>query len=301
MPEYLKYAFKRLLAAVMVALLGMTLMYMMPLIKGDPNVTIDLAGYVRHMRAMLNMDFGISKFYRTAVSPLVWRYLPYTMALCLFSEILSWIIGSLIGLFASAGRSGFGSRLAQGAAMLIYPIPYFILALIVQIVFAYLLGWFPIVGEIMSDRGFTVFVTSLLRSSALPALALTISGLGRWIISTGSVAVAQYGEDYVLFARLRGLKKRTVLTKYLLPGCLPIQTAALGVQLGTAFGGSIITEMVYSYPGLGFLMERAVMNNDYNLLTGASVVSIIAIAFFTFLSDLILPLIDPRITFKGRN
>ena len=299
MPEYLKYALKRLFAAVMVALLGMSLMYMMPLIKGDPTVRIDLAGYVEHMRKMLGMDFGFSKFYRTEVSPLVWRYLPYTMALCLFSEITAWIVGSLIGLFASAGKSSFASKLVRGAAMAIYPIPYFILAITVQIVFAYMLGWFPVIGEILTGRGFIVFITSLLRSSALPALALILSGLGRWVINTGSVASVQYSEDHVLFARLRGLKRRTVLTKYVMLGCLPLQAAALGVQLGTAFGGSIITEMMYAYPGLGFLMQRAVVNNDYNLLTGASVVSIVAIAFFTFVSDLILPLLDPRITYKS--
>ncbi|MGI6239902.1 MAG: ABC transporter permease, partial [Christensenellales bacterium] len=210
-------------------------------------------------------------------------------------NLVAWIAGNAVGLMAGCARERPLSKIAETLAMIVYPVPYFILALIVQIAFAYLLGLFPITSEIMTGRGAAVFVRTLLRSSALPALTMILGALGWWTISMSSLSGAALGEDYAQFARLRGMSARTVARRYIAPNCMLPQLTALAIQLGSAFGGSIMTEMVFQYPGVGFLMQRAAMNNDYQLLYGASIIAIITIAITATTVELAYPLIDPRV------
>jgi peptide/nickel transport system permease protein len=293
--KYLKFALGRLIACALVILLGVTVMALVPVIRGDESYSLTLRDYAEYLKAVAHMDFGLSKFYKTEIGPLVWRYMPYTMGLCITANLVAWIIGNAIGLMAGIARGKSFARAFEWLAMIVYPIPYFILALIVQMVFAYILRLFPLTSEIMTGRGLAVFLNTLIRSSTLPALTMVLSALGWWIISMSSLAGAAAGEDYALFARLRGISESKIARRYIRPNCMLPQVTALAIQLGAAFGGALMTEMVFGYPGVGFLMQRAAFNNDYNLLFGASVISIIAIAVSTTVVDLIYPLVDPRI------
>lgn len=293
--KYLKFALSRLFACALVIWLGVTVMALVPVIRGDQAYSLTVRDYADYLRAVVHMDFGLSKFYKTEIGPLVWRYMPYTMGLCITSNLVAWVIGNMIGLMAGIARGKAFSRVLEALGMVVYPIPYFILALVVQMVFAYILRLFPLTSEIMTGRGFAVFWSSLLRSSALPAVTMILSALGWWIISMSALAGMTAGEDYVQFAYLRGIPKGRVARRYIRPNCMLPQVTALAIQLGTAFGGALMTEMVFGYPGVGFLMQRAAFNNDYNLLFGASVISIVAIAVSTTIVDLIYPLVDPRI------
>lgn len=293
--RYARYAALRLMSCAAVVFLGITVMYLLPMIKRDMGYDLSIEGYFGFLKDMAHMDMGMSKFYRSEVAPIVWRYLPYTLLLCVFSSVVAWIVGNAVGLAAGCARGSAAAKLAEGAAMVIYPIPYFILALVVQVVFAFLLGLFPITGEIMTNQGAARFVTTLLRSSCLPALTMILSGTGWWVISMSALSSSARDEEFVRFAYLRGVKPGRVKRDYIRKGCMGVQYTALAIQLGTAFGGSIMTEMIFGYPGVGFLMQRAAMNNDYALLYGASIVSLIAIALSTTLMDLIYPLLDPRV------
>ncbi len=293
--KYLKFALGRLIACALVILLGVTVMALVPVIRGDQSYSLTFREYVEYLKAVAHMDFGLSKFYRTEIGPLVWRYMPYTMGLCITANLVAWVIGNAVGLMAGIARGRSFARAFEWLAMIVYPIPYFILALIVQMVFAYILRLFPLTSEIMTGRGLAVFLNTLLRSSTLPALTMVLSALGWWIISMSSLAGAAAGEDYAQFARLRGIPEAKIARRYIRPNCMLPQVTALAIQLGAAFGGALMTEMVFGYPGVGFLMQRAAFNNDYNLLFGASIISIIAIAVSTTVVDLIYPLVDPRI------
>lgn len=293
--KYLKFALERVFTCMLVIWLGVTVMALVPVIRGDQTYSLTFREYVDYLDAVIHMDFGLSRYYKAEIGTLVWRYMPYTMGLCITANLVAWVIGNAIGLMAGIARGKTLSRLFEALAMVIYPIPYFILALVIQMIFAYALKLFPLTSEIMTGRGFAVFIRSFLRSSTLPAITMILSALGWWTLSMSALAGATAGEDYAQYARLRGISMRKIAHHYIRPNCMLPQVTALAIQLGTAFGGALMTEMVFNYPGVGFLMQRAAFNNDYNLLFGASVISIITIAVSTTIVDLIYPFVDPRV------
>ena len=138
-------------------------------------------------------------------------------------------------------------------------------------------------------------IGSILYNSALPALTLVLAGFGWNILSMKSLAVATKEEPYVTFARLKGTPNWTRMTRYVFRNALLPQITALVLALGTIFNGALLTEMLFSYPGVGLLMRTAAGAGDYNLLYGAITMAIIAVASAALVLDLLYPLFDPRI------
>ncbi len=250
-------------------------------------------------KGLLHFDFGPSLMsYPESAGKIISTYLPYTVGLSMTATILAWIIGNLIGLLAGFRKNKRSSKILEGIAICIYPIPYFIVALVLQIFFAYILGWFPLTTTINSFQGFGVFVASVVKSSILPALSLLLVGTGWWIISMKSLAATTSEEDYVLYARYRGLLEGVIGTKYVLKNSILTQVTALAMSLGGVFGGSIMTEIIFGYPGVGTLIQKAILQSDYNMILGCITISIVAIATATLIVDLIYPFIDPRIRYS---
>ena len=237
--------------------------------------------------------------YPTPVGEIIGRFLPYTLFLSVTSVIIAWTIGNLIGLLAGFRKNKRSSKILEGIAITIYPIPYFILALVLQIVFGFLLGWFPMTANILTtatDKG--VFFASLLRNSVLPAMSLLLVGTGWWIISMKSLSSSIAEEDFVQYARYRGLSERRIGVNYVLRNSIISQITALALSLGGVFNGSLITEIVFNYPGVGKLIQQAILSSDYNMILGTITISIVAIATATLVADLIYPFIDPRIRYS---
>jgi len=250
-------------------------------------------------KGLLQFDFGPSLMnYPTPASQIIGMYLPYTLMLSLTTTIVAWIIGNLIGLQAGFRKDKRSSKIMEGIAICIYPIPYFIIALLLQIVFGYLLGWFPLIATINTIGGFGTFLTSLLRASVLPAISLLMLGTGWWIISMKSLAGTTAEEDFVMFARLRGLPERQIGRGYVLRNSILTQITALAMSLGGVFGGAIMTEIIFGYPGVGTLIQKAILQSDYNMILGCITISIVAISTATLIVDLIYPFIDPRIRYN---
>lgn len=250
-------------------------------------------------KGLLHFDFGPSLMsYPEPAGKIISTYLPYTLALSLTSTIVAWIIGNLIGLQAGFRKNKRSSKIMEGIAICIYPIPYFIIALVLQIVFAFMLGWFPLTTTINQSGGFGPFISSLLWASILPAISLLLVGTGWWIISMKSLAGSTAEEDFVMFARLRGLPEKSIGNRYVLRNSIITQITALGMSLGGVFGGSIMTEMIFGYPGVGSLIQKAILSSDYNMILGCITISIVAIATATLIVDLINPFIDPRIRYS---
>lgn len=249
-------------------------------------------------RGLLHFDFGPSLMnYPTPAGEIVARYLPYTLGLSLISTVIAWVIGNLIGLLAGFRKNKRSSKILEAVAICIYPIPYFIVALVLQIVFAYLLGWFPLQSMIMTHGGTGMFLRTLLRSSILPASSLILVGTGWWIISMKSLSTTTADEDFVSYARYRGLSEGVIGRRYVFRNSIITQITALGLSLGGVFGGSILTEIIFGYPGVGTLVQGAVLQSDYNMILATVTISILATATATLVIDLINPLIDPRIRY----
>ena len=251
-------------------------------------------------KGLLHFDFGPSLMsYPNPVGEIIGRYLPYTLFLSLGSTIIAWIVGNTIGLLAGFRQNKRSSKILEGIAICIYPIPYFIIALVLQIVFAFVLKWFPLQASFPAGSTFNwQYFVSLLRSSILPGVSLLLVGTGWWIISMKSLSATTAQEDFVGFARLRGLSEMTIGRRYVLRNSILTQITALGMSLGGVFGGSIMTEIIFGYPGVGTLIQKAILQSDYNMILGCITISIVAISVATLIVDLIYPFIDPRIRYS---
>ncbi len=181
---------------------------------------------------------------------------------------------------------------------MIYPIPYYILALVFILLFAYVWMIFPISTTIRPGPMSLDKIKNILYNSALPALTLITAGFGWNILTMKSLSYAAKQEPFVNFARLKGTPSRTLMGSYVFRNALLPQVTALALSMGAIFNGALLTEMLFSYPGLGLLMRSAVGSGDYNMLYGTITMTIIAVATATLVIDLLYPLIDPRIRYR---
>lgn len=249
-------------------------------------------------KGLLHFDFGPSLMsYPTPAGEIISRNLPYTLGLSLTGTLVAWIFGNGIGLLAGFRKNARSSKILEGIAICIYPIPYFLVALIFQIIFAFVLGWFPIQTNILTNQGFGVWLGTYLKGSVLPFFSMLLVGMGWQIISMKSLASTTSEEDFVLFARYRGLSEKTIGISYVLRNSILTQITALAMSLGGAFSGSIMTEIIFGYPGVGTLVQSAIMQSDYNMILGCITISIVAVSTATLVVDILYPFIDPRIRY----
>jgi peptide/nickel transport system permease protein len=255
--------------------------------------------YLSFWRRVAVGDFGPSlSAFPTPVSVLIWRAIPWTVGLLLVSTVITWILGNLLGGLAGYYRRSSLLRFAGILAMAFHPIPYYIVAFLLLIVFGYLWPVLPISGGYMMnmERAFNLtFILSLLKHSALPISSLVLVGLGGWFMGMRSLVSNVVNEDYVIYAELGGVKRRRILASYVMRNSLVPQVTGLAMSLGAIFNGAIITEQVFGYPGVGTLLISSVHAGDYSLVLGITTVSILAVSTTVLLIDLLYPLLDPRV------
>jgi peptide/nickel transport system permease protein len=139
------------------------------------------------------------------------------------------------------------------------------------------------------------FVRTVLYHSVLPALSLVLGGIGGWLVGMKSLTSNMISEDYVVYAETAGLPKRKILFGYVIRNAMLPQITGLGLSLGMVFNGALILEVIFQYPGLGLLAYQAILQVDYTLIMGISILSIVGIATTALIMDLIYPLFDPRV------
>ncbi len=258
-----------------------------------------LEQYVQTMGRMITLDFGPSmSSYPTAVSALIGQALPYTVGLLLTTTLISWIIGNAIGLLAGFKKNAWYSKLLETISMCVYPIPYFIMALVIMILFAYIYRFFPLIPSMPRFSLTFDWLKSVVYNSFMPAISLMLVGTGWWIISMKSLSASVAEEDFVGYGRLKGLSEATIGYRYVFRNSILSQVTALALQIGGLFSGSLMCEIIFDYPGVGQLISTAIYNADYNLLIGLITISIVAVATATLIIDLIYPFLDPRIRYK---
>jgi peptide/nickel transport system permease protein len=258
-----------------------------------------LEQYAVFWKRMVLGDFGPSlSAFPTPVSALISRALPWTAGLLLVSTVISWTLGNLLGGLAGYYRRSRTLRLAGLVAMAFHPVPYYIVAFVLLIVFGYVWPVLPISGgyQMNLSRGFDArFIGSVLAHSILPVASLVLVGLGGWFMGMRSLVSNIVNEDYVTYAELGGVGRSRILGSYVMRNALVPQVTGLAMSLGGIFNGAIITEQVFGYPGIGALLVDAVHAGDYSLVLGLTSVSIVAVATSVLLIDLLYPLLDPRV------
>lgn len=251
-------------------------------------------------RVLLHFDFGPSfTSYPEPVSRIILNALPWTLALLVTSTLIAWMIGNLVGVVAGYFNKRRFAAALEIMGIVLYPIPYYVMALTVVILLAYTLGAFPITSTFLPGPLTFQRVVWIVYNSTLPALTLVLAGFGWNILSMKALAVSTKEEGFVQFARLKGVPDWRRMNRYVFRNALLPQITALILSLGTIFNGALLTEMLFAYPGIGMLMRTAAGAGDYNLLYGTITTTIIAVSTAAFVLDLVYPLFDPRIRLKG--
>ena len=255
--------------------------------------------YLVFWKRMVVLDFGPSlSAFPTPVSDLIWRALPWTAGLLFVATTITWLLGNLLGGMAGYLRDNRALRFAGVLVMGFHPIPYYIVAFVLLIVFGYLWPVLPITGgaKMNMERGFNLgFALSIVQHSVLPVVSLVMVGLGGWFMGMRSLVSNIVSEDYVVYAELGGVARGRILRSYVMRNALVPQVTGLAMSLGGIFNGAIITEQVFGYPGIGSLLVDAVHAGDYSLVLGLTSVSIVAVSAAVLLIDVLYPFLDPRV------
>ncbi len=251
-------------------------------------------------RVLFTQDFGPSlASYPTPVGDMIARALPWTFTLMLTATVIAWILGNAIGLIAGFKKDKFYSKILEGIAIGLYPIPYYIFALSLIILFCFINPIFPLSFTVMADPGFSwEFISQAVYNCFLPAMSIILVGLGWWVISMKTHVGNIMEEDYVHFAKLKGLKGGKIMRGYVLPNAALPQITTLAMQIGGIFNGSLVCEILFGVPGLGSLIYTGILQADYNLIMGTISISIVSVATTTFIVDMLYPFFDPRIRYS---
>ena len=257
-----------------------------------------LTQYVTYLGNMLRGDFGrsIGQF-PTPVVDIVAQAAPWTIGLVGVCTVLAFLLGSALGLYSAWRRGGRVADALPPIALFLNSMPYFWFALLLLYLLAFRTGTFPLSGSL--DPFLTQFSAdwwkSLLRHAALPALTIVVTAAGGWLITMRNNVMGVMGEDYIAFARAKGLSEGRLLNRYVLRNALLPSFTAFGMALGFVVGGSILTETVFSYPGLGLQLYNAVTTLDYPLMQAIFLFIALAVLIANFIVDALYAVLDPRV------
>jgi peptide/nickel transport system permease protein len=258
--------------------------------------------YVEFWQRLFHGDLGrsLSSFPAPVIS-LIKTSMPWTLGLLLTATFISWIFGNLFGGLASYYPKNKILGCIDVFSQAVRPIPYYILALLLLVFFAYLLPIFPIRGAYpmgMKPVMTFQFAGTVLYHSVLPALSLVAGGFGAWFVGMKALTSNIISEDYVVYAETAGLKERKILFGYIMRNAMLPQVTGLALNLGMIFNGAMILEVIFTYPGLGLLAYQAILQTDYTLILGITLFSIIGVATTALVIDLLYPFFDPRVRYQ---
>jgi peptide/nickel transport system permease protein len=235
--------------------------------------------------ALAHGDFGQSIHYHQSVISLLAERVPATIELVVAAFVLSQVLGIAFGVLAAINRGTVLDLALRTLAALGQSMPNFWLGLVVIMIFAVGLGWFPTSGR-----------TNLL-SLVLPAITLALYPLAATMRITRSSMLEAMGSEYVRYLQAKGIKPSLIVWKHALRNALVPITALAGSQLSFLLGGTVIVETVFAWPGLGSLMVDAVHARDYPLIQTAAILISTAVVFLNLGVDLLFGIIDPRIRY----
>jgi len=242
-------------------------------------------------------DLGLSfSFYPTSVSDLIAQSLPFTLVLQIPAIILGWVIGNVLGAVA-AYKGGAWDKSVFTTSLVFNSTPYYCLSIILLYGLAVVLGWFPPGGAYSlgnSPEWSWAFFSDALQYWWLPFLSLLLINIGGQAVGMRSMAIYELGSDYVNYSRSLGIGDRK-MTSYIFRNAMLPQITGLALSIGTMVGGALITELVFSYPGMGTLLFNAISANDYPIVQAVTLIITIAVLIANYLVEVLYGFIDPRI------
>jgi peptide/nickel transport system permease protein len=254
------------------------------------------AQYTQYWDNVLHANFGVSVGNGfEPVTSVIRAAAPWTLGLVGVATVMSFVFGTLIGALVAWRRGTWLDSLLP-AVTFFQAAPYFFLAFLAVDLFAIKLGWFP-AENAYQNLDFPAFnwtyISDVLDHAVLPALTIVVASAAGWIVGMRNVMLTTMDEDYVLIAAAKGLQKRRVIWYAARNAILP-NIAGFALAIGFIVSGALLTEIVFSYPGLGLLLVTAVGNDDYGLLQGIFLLITFAVLLANLIADFAYVFLDPR-------
>jgi peptide/nickel transport system permease protein len=254
--------------------------------------------FTEYMRDTFTGKLGASSFYQgEPVLSVFLRFLPPTLLLVGVSTLFSMIIGIWMGIRSGWRRGSAFDRASMISSLVLYSMPEFWLGMVLLVLFATTLGWFPQGGFQSTQAGITGLdkVVDILNHMFLPMITLTLAYLGEYYLLMRSSLLDVLGEEYITAARAKGIRESHVLWRHAVRNALLPTVTLLALSFGFVIGGAITVELVFSYPGLGLLTFEALEAQDYALLQGMFLFFSAAVIVANLFADILYSYLDPRV------
>ncbi len=274
-----------------------TLMVEEPVFKTDPKLSSALSQFFRYIGNVFKGDLGLSYQNNEPVTNVIKKSLPWTLLIQAPTILLGWIIGNLLGAFAAYKR-GIFDKVFFPCAMFLNGVPYFVFGMLLVAMFSITLGWFPAMGAYSSDIPELTFSWTCIKSVGwyyiLPFFSCFPILLSGQATGMRSMSIYELGTDYMKYAKWLGLREGKIISYVFRNAMLP-QLTGLAQSLGAMVGGALITEMIFSYPGLGMAMLNAIQKNDYATIQGCTLMISTCVLVANFAVDVLIAVFDPRV------
>jgi peptide/nickel transport system permease protein len=244
--------------------------------------------FVYFTRAVVTGDLGDSIGLKLPVIELIAKRLPVTLVLTAMAAVIALALAVPLAFVAALNRHRPPDTVIRGAFQVGLSMPVFYVGLVLLTVFAAKLRWFPVggYGDGFLDNLYHLF---------LPALTLALSLSAILMRNLRAAIIGVIGADYVDFARAKGLAARLVMARHVLRNALISTVTLFGLQVGTLFGGAVITETVFAIPGAGRLMIESIYGRDYPVVQGLTIVLAVLVSIMFMLTDIVQAWLDPRV------
>ncbi|HEY1176852.1 MAG TPA: ABC transporter permease [Phytomonospora sp.] len=258
--------------------------------------------YLDYWANLFQGDFGLSfTYFPTPVAEVIEQSIPWTLVLVGVSTLISFVLGTLAGVYIGWRRGRWTDSLLPIGSFF-SAIPYFWLGLIAIAVFAVAWPVFPASGGY--DGAFVPswdadFIWSAVYHGLLPAVTIVVSSVAGWALGMRNMTVTVSSEDYVTVAHAKGLKERTVMFGYAARNAILPNISGFALSLGFIVGGTLVTEIVFSYPGIGYVLYQGVSSKDYPLMQGVFLIITLSVLVANMLADLAYAALDPRTRQEG--
>lgn len=253
--------------------------------------------YIDYIVNLFSGDLGESILFQEPVTAILGEALPWTIFLMTTGLLISFGLGIVYGAFMAYNEGSYFDSASSSFSIFSNSVPFYVVAIIGIYYFGFINGWFPTGGRYGSgvSPGYSVdFLVSVLQHAALPIISLVLTGFGGWALSMRANSISVLGSDYIRVARLRGLSERRIALQYVARNAiLPLYTGLL-IAIGFRFGGAIILEDIFSYPGVGWFLVKAINAKDIPLLMGSFIMISTAVLVGVTVADFTYSYIDPR-------
>ena len=257
-----------------------------------------LQQYLEYLRNTVTGDLGTSlAFYPTSVGQVLMLALPWSVGLVGTATIIAFILGTLVGMLAAWRRGGVFDAVLPPVFIVISAFPYFWIGLLSLLLFSLTLNWFPLgfSYDISSSINLSwAFAGDVLSHAFLPALTIVITSIGGWILTMRNTMITTLAEDYVKMARAKGLSPLRIMFMYAGRNAILPNLTGFAMSLGFVISGAILVEIVFNYPGLGFMLLQAVDAEDFSLMQALFLLITVAVLVAVLFADMLTAWLDPR-------